>query len=82
MLGCATLFLSRGDHKKKLEYIFDFYDANRDGFLSIREIKEGYKAMFAMLGTENVDRLCKGMAEDTMNEMSSAQTKISKGNLA
>lgn len=81
MLGCAVLFLSKGDEKKKLEYIFDFYDTNHDGSVNIKELKEGYKAMFAMLGTENVDLLCKQMAEDTMKDIGSTQDKISKSNL-
>jgi Ca2+-binding EF-hand superfamily protein len=79
MQGCATLFLSKGDPRIKLDYIFNFYDANNDGYLNLKEIKEGYKALFSMLGNDNVDIICKQMAETAMSDLGSPEAKIKKG---
>ncbi len=80
--GCALLFLSKGDKKSKLEYIFDLYDTNNDGYLSFKEIKEGYKALLASLGNHNCDIICEQMAEATVKEFGSLkaprQAKIKK----
>ena len=78
MQGCATLFLSRGNRKAKLEYIFDLYDANNDGFLSLEEIEEGFKALFSMIGKENAEHISHQMAETTMSFC--PDLKIKKGN--
>ena len=83
MHGCALLFLSKGDQKSKIEYIFDLYDTNNDGYLSLKEIKDGYKALLASLGNQNCDTICEQMAEATMAELGSSTNshapKIKKG---
>ena len=80
MQGCAILFLSKGDQKAKLEYIFNLYDTNNDGYLSLKEVKEGYKALFYMLGNDNSEILSKQMAEATINDMAlGTSSKIKKG---
>ncbi len=58
--------------------IFDFYDSNNDGYLSLDEIKEGFKALFAMLGNDDVDLICKLMAEDAIHSLSDGNKRISK----
>ncbi len=78
MVGCACLFLSKEDPKKNLGYIFDFYDVNRDGKLSLAELKESYAALYKMLGSENNDTVCQDLAEQTMSKMSSSGN-ITKG---
>ena len=45
------------------------YDVNHDGSLTLKEIKEGFQALFSLIGSESSDLLCKQMAESTMNEM-------------
>ena len=45
------------------------YDINHDGSLTLKEIKEGFQALFSLIGSESSDLLCKQMAESTMNEM-------------
>ena len=43
-----------------------------DGFLSFKEVRDGFKAIFLMLGSEgNIDMLSKNMAEQTMRKMNS-----------
>ena len=80
MQGCSILFLSKGDQKSKLEYIFCLYDANNDGYLSFNEVKEGYKALFYMLGNENSEIISTQMAEATVNDMGvGSNLKIKKG---
>ena len=67
--GSAILFMAKGDKKTKLEYIFDLYDINQDGSLTMSEIREGFRALFAMLGNENSELICKHLAESTMNDL-------------
>lgn len=77
MVGCAVMFLSRGDKKSKLEYLFDFYDKNGDGYLNQKELMAGYKALFSMLGQDNIDNVCRDMAQQAFDEYICG-TKISK----
>ncbi len=79
LLGCACLFTSKGDPKKKIEYVFDFYDTNNDGQVSLNEIKKGYKSLFRMLGSENIDFICVSMAEEAMKDVAGEQKHITKG---
>ena len=53
----------------KLGYIFDLYDINHDGYLTLKEVEEGYKALFNMLGRRNYDIVCKEMAEATIADL-------------
>ena len=80
MQGCAVLFLSRGDKKSKLEYIFGLYDVNNDGYLSFKEVKDGYKALYYMLGNDNSEIISSQMADATINDMGfGIDSKIKKG---
>ncbi len=61
----------------KLNYFF------HDGYLSFKEIKDGFRAIFLMLGSEgNIDLLSKNMAEQTMVKLnsSSKNDEIKKSN--
>lgn len=42
---------SRGDLKKKLEYAFELYDADNNGYLDPNEIKTVLTGMFDLLGS-------------------------------
>lgn len=46
----ALSTLSRGDTKEKLDWIFRLYDINRDNVLTVDEIIEISKAIYALLG--------------------------------
>ena len=63
MSGISILFLSRGERRLKLEYVFDLFDSNFDGLLSLREVEDGYRAIYKMLGNHTCDVICKQMAE-------------------
>jgi len=67
--GSAILFMAKGDRKTKLKYIFDLYDVNQDGSLTMAEIRAGFGALFSMLGNENSELICKQLAESTMNDL-------------
>jgi Ca2+-binding EF-hand superfamily protein len=69
MKGISILFLSKGYIKEKLEYLFDFYDSNFDGQLSLKDIMEGYKAIYSMLGNKNCDLICKHLADEALAEI-------------
>ena len=69
MKGISILFLSKGYVKEKLEYLFDFYDSNFDGHLSLKDIMEGYKAIYSMLGNKNCDIICKQLAAEALAEI-------------
>ena len=63
MTGISVLFLSKCEKRVKLEYVFDLFDSNHDGFLTLKDVEDGYRAIYQMLGNENVDIICKQMAE-------------------
>ena len=82
--GCMILFLNKGDNRDKAGYIFDLYDANLDGFLSLIELKDGFKALYHMLGHRNYDIICKDIAEAIMTDMgivtnTKSSEKVKKG---
>jgi Ca2+-binding EF-hand superfamily protein len=77
LVGCAVMFLSKGDKKVKLEYLFDFYDKNGDGYLNESELMNGYKTLFSMLGQDNIDNVCRDMAQQAFDEYICG-SKISK----
>jgi Ca2+-binding EF-hand superfamily protein len=86
--GCAVLFISKGDKKKKLSYIFDLYDVNLDGYLTKKEIQSGFHALFTMIGADNSEAVLSKLAEASLNEMvkitecnnsKNQNPKISKG---
>jgi Ca2+-binding EF-hand superfamily protein len=81
--GTSVLFLSKGNIKEKLEYIFDFYDSNNDNLLNAREIEEAYKAIYSMLGNKHSDLICKQLANELLSDIQFYKNKpldkISKG---
>ena len=83
--GCAVLFISKGDKKTKLEYIFDLYDVNLDGYLSLKEIESGFRALFRMIGADHSDSEMRQLAVTAMKEMGIKTTNkisnMSKKNL-
>jgi hypothetical protein len=42
---------------------------NSDGYLSLKEMKSGFRALFTMMGTDNSEAVLKKLSESSMDEM-------------
>jgi Ca2+-binding EF-hand superfamily protein len=68
--------------KKKLEILFNMYDINRDGFLTIDEIKRVLVAMLDLLGNENKPFDVVAIANKCFTELDhNYDGRISKGKI-
>ena len=68
--------------RKKLEYAFNLYDADKSGYLDKHEVFEVLASMLDLLGSENTKFETDAIAESCFQTLDISQDgKISKGKL-
>lgn len=71
---------SRGDVKDKLDYAFNLYDQDRNGFLTSSEIRTVLGGMFDLLGASSKNYSVKELTEQCLQELDTSKDgKVSKG---
>jgi Ca2+-binding EF-hand superfamily protein len=72
----------RGDIKKKLEYAFEIYDSDGNGYLDNNEIREVIKGMLDLLGADKKSNNASQLAEECIKQLDASNDgKVSKGKL-
>ena len=71
---------SRGDPKKKLEYAFNIYDSDRNGFLDSNEIISVLSGMIKLMGSEEQYPSARKLTDDCIHVLDKDKDgKVSKG---
>ena len=71
---------SRGDLKKKLEYAFELYDSDGNGYLDSTEVREVVKGMLDLLGADKKGNDANKLAEECIKQLDATNDgKLSKG---
>jgi Ca2+-binding EF-hand superfamily protein len=70
---------SKGDLKRKLEYAFELYDSDGNGYLDQKEIKEVITGMLDLLGAEKRSNNASQLAEECLKQLDASNDgKVSK----
>jgi Ca2+-binding EF-hand superfamily protein len=71
---------SKGDLKQKLEYAFELYDADNNGFLTPNEVKEVVGGMLDLLDTDKTPQDVTNVTNEIFKTLDTSNDgKISKG---
>lgn len=70
---------SKGDLNRKLEYAFDLYDADRNGYLDRSEVREVVTGMLDLLGADKKGQNAAQLAEECIRQLDTSKDgKVTK----
>jgi Ca2+-binding EF-hand superfamily protein len=70
---------SKGDLNRKLEYAFDLYDADRNGYLDKNEVREVVTGMLDLLGADKKGQNSAQLAEECIRQLDASKDgKVTK----
>ncbi len=64
---------SKGDLNRKLEYAFDLYDADRNGYLDKNEVREVVTGMLDLLGADKKGQNSTQLAEECIRQLDTSK---------
>ena len=71
---------SKGDLKKKLEYAFELYDSDGNGYLDHKEIRDVITGMLDLLGADKKSNNAFQLAEECIKQLDASNDgRVSKG---
>jgi len=70
---------SKGDLNRKLEYAFDLYDADRNGYLDKNEVREVVIGMLDLLGADKKGQNSAHLADECIRQLDASRDgKVTK----
>lgn len=70
---------TKGDLKTKIEYTYNLYDANNDGWLSVQEVTQAISGMLELLGENSTEEKANELAQACVQSLDHSQDdKITK----
>ena len=69
-------FTNQGNVETKLEYLFDMYDVDKNGFLEKLEVHEVLTAMLSLLNSELDENARKRLAEECFEKLDTSKAGL------